>query len=199
MFKTTKFSGALMSYLENPIAADTLLIQAQKYGRMNDSNKKAKARQGTTLEILTEMRIWLPQIIARVEIPLHANAARYFNNGPVDCAEANSKENILTVLWILGEAYGIELWSDNAHRNLRDNASIQLETPQSLIAARVTPEFLVEIGKEEPIKEFDVPEALQLKSALSQKGRELRRRYLAGDQCAEVIDGLRRAVAEASI
>ncbi|TGO12718.1 hypothetical protein BTUL_0083g00210 [Botrytis tulipae] len=217
MLKTTEFSGALMSYLENPVAADTLLIQAQKHGRMNDDNKKAKARQGTPLEILTEMRIWLPQIISRLEIPyiklarqcsllllrireaLNEELGMDNKNGLVDCAEANPKENILTVLRILGEAYGIELWSDNARRNLRDNASIQLETPQLLIAARITREFLVDIGKEEPIKAFDVPEALQLKRALSQKGQELQRRYLAGDQSAEVIDGLRRAIAEASI
>lgn len=216
MLKTTEFSDALMSYLENPIAADTLLIQAQKHGRMSDSNEKAKARQGTPLEILTEMRIWLPQIIARVEIPyikltrqcsllllrireaLNEELGMDNKNGLVDCAEANPKENILTVLRILGEAYGIELWSDEARRDLRANTSIRLETPQLIIAARVTREFLVEIGKEEPIKAFDVPEELQLKRALSQKGQELQRRYLAGDQSAEVIDGLRRAIAEAS-
>ncbi|TGO48355.1 hypothetical protein BOTNAR_0479g00010 [Botryotinia narcissicola] len=202
VLKTTEFSGALMSYLENPVAADTLLKQAQKHGRMNDDNKKAEARQGTPLEILTEMRIWLPQIIARVEIPyikltrrcsqlllrireaLNEELGIDNKNGLVDCAEASPKENILTVLRILGEAYGIELWSDNARRNL---------------PARVTREFLAEIDKEEPIKAFDVPESLQLKRALSQKGQELQRRYLAGDQSAEVIDGLRRAIAEASI
>ncbi|KAF7920882.1 uncharacterized protein EAE98_008911 [Botrytis deweyae] len=217
MLKTTEFSGALMSYLENPVAADTLLIQAQKHGRKNDDNKKAKARQGTPLEILTEMRIWLPQIIARVEIPyikltrqcsllllrireaLNEELGIDNKNGLVDCAEANPKENVLTVLQILGEAYGIELWSENARRNILDNTSIQLETPQLLIAARVTREFLVEIVKEEPIKAFDVPEALQLKRELNQKGQELQRRYMAGDQSAEVIDGLRRAFSEASI
>ncbi|TGO20518.1 hypothetical protein BPAE_0289g00020 [Botrytis paeoniae] len=163
------------------------------------------------------MRIWLTQIITRIEIPyikltrqcsllflriretLNEELAMNNKNGLVDCAEANPKENILTVLRILGEAYGIEIWSDNARRNPRGNASIQVETPQLLIAARVTREFLVEIGKEEPIRAIDVPEALQLKRELSSKGQELQRRYLEGDQSAEVIDGLRRTIAEASI
>ncbi|TEY84224.1 hypothetical protein BOTCAL_0018g00010 [Botryotinia calthae] len=217
LLKTTEFSSALMSYLEDPTAADSLLIQAQKHVRMNDSNKKAKARRGTPLEILTGMRVWLPQIVARIEIPyikltrqcslLLLRIREAFNqelgidnkNGLVDCAEVNPKENILTVLGILGEAYGIELWSDNARRNLRSNPSIQIERPQLLIAARVTREFLVEIGKEERVKAFDVPEAVQLKREFSQKVQDLQRRYLAGEQSTEVIDELRRAMAEASI
>ncbi|KAI9647766.1 hypothetical protein NHQ30_004154 [Ciborinia camelliae] len=214
MLKPTEISQALMDYLEDPTAADRLLMQSQIYERLNTTGNKAKVRQHTPLEILKGMREWLPQIIARIETPyitltrqcslLLVRIREAFNKelgidnkiGRVDCAEVHPHENVMTVMNTLGEAYSTEL-SDDGDPNAPQATVLQI--PRLLIAARVTEEFLKNVDKEEPVKPFPVPESTQLVRELSQKGKDLQEKYLAGDHSPEVLDGLRMAFAEASM